>query len=208
MHTRTRPPDEPDVNVDGGIIEREVETVRTRQHVTGVAVDAIPASEAVVIEPSLSYFERERLNAVRLVVRTAIEALLGIRFLLHASGANPTSVFVRFVDGLSLPFAGPFANVFSNRSWGPGSIEVSTLMAMGVYFLIFSLLGMLATALAPRLSGVTMRRGMTTLWQATPSSSPAPPSAEDNDRRPPPVAAAGATRRHRRLFRRAPAREV
>ena len=202
MQTRTKAVDDAEAADDGAIIEREVETVRTRQHVAGVAVDAIPTSEAVVIAPSLSYFERERLRAVGLLVRSAIEALLGIRFLLHASGANTTSVFFGFVDDLSWPFAGPFTNVFSNRSWGPGSIEVSTLVAMGVYLLIFSLLGMLATALAPRLTGVAMRRGLTTLWQATPSSSPTPPSAEDGHRRARPVAAAAVTRRHRRFSRR------
>lgn len=210
MQTRTRPPEEPDDTVDGGIIEREVETVRTRQHVAGTAVDAIAASEAVVSERTVGYFETlpERLSAVGLVVRMAIEALLGIRFLLHASGANTSTAFVGFVDDVSWPFAGPFTNVFSNRSLGPGSIEGSTLVAMGVYFLVFTLLGRLVTALAPRLSGVTVRRGMSTLWPSTPSSTPAPPPAGDErHRRPRLVTASGDTRRHRRLLRRARARE-
>jgi hypothetical protein len=206
MQTRTRPPDEPDATGDGGIIEREVETVRTRQHVAGAAVDAIPASEAVVSERSVGYFETlpERLSAVGLVMRTAIEALLGIRFLLHASGANTSSAFVGLVDDVSWPFAGPFANVFSSRSLGPGDIEVSTLVAMGVYFLVFTLIGMLVSALAPRLSGITARRGVTALWSSTPLSATTPPPADDERDL---VAATGDTRRHRRLLRRTRARE-
>jgi hypothetical protein len=50
-------------------------------------------------------------------------------------------------------FARPFANVFSNRSWDQGVVEVSTLVAMGFYLLLFALIGMLVTALAPRLRG-------------------------------------------------------
>jgi len=41
------------------------------------------------------------------------------------------------------------------RSWGDGVVEVSTVEAMGFYLLIFALIGMLVTALAPRLSGHT-----------------------------------------------------
>ena len=112
------------------------------------------ASTSVDGERSGRYFETlpERLSAVGLVVLTAIEGLLGIRFLLRAFGANPTSGFVEFVNDVSWPFARPFTNIFSNRSWDQGVIEVSTLVAMGVYLLIFALIGMLVTALAPRLS--------------------------------------------------------
>jgi YGGT family len=209
MQTRTRPPDEPDATGDGGIIEREVETIRTREHVAGAAVDAIPASETVVSERSVGYFETQRLSAVGLVARTAIEALLGVRFLLHASGANTSSAFVGFVDDVSWPFAAPFANVFSNRSLGSGGIEVSTLVAMGVYFLIFRLLGMLVTALAPRLSGVAARRSVTAPWSSTLlSPTPPPPADDERHQRPRPVAATGVTRRHRRLLRLARARKV
>jgi hypothetical protein len=108
-------------------------------------------------ERSGGYFETlpERLGAVMLVVLTAIEGLLGMRFLLHAFGANTSSGFVGFIYDVSWPFARPFANVFSNRSWDQGVVEVSTLVAMGFYLLLFALIGMLVTALAPRLRGGT-----------------------------------------------------
>jgi hypothetical protein len=117
----------------------------------------MPAPRAVASGRRGGYFETlpERLGAVGLVLLTALEGLLAIRFLLRAFGANTSSGFVGFIDDVSWPFVRPFANVFSNRSWDQGIVEVSTLVAMGVYFLIFALLGMLVTALAPRLSGGT-----------------------------------------------------
>jgi hypothetical protein len=210
VQTRTTPPDEPDATGDGGIVETEVETVRTRQHVAGAVVDAIPASQAVVSERSVGYFETlpERLSAVGLVVLTAIDGLLGMRFLLRALGANTSSNFVGFIDAVSWLFVRPFANVFSNRSSGPGVIEVSTLVAMGVYFLIFALLGRLVTALAPRLSGGTEGRGVTTPWASTPLSTPAPlPAGDERHRRPRLMAAMADMHRHRRLVRLARARK-
>jgi hypothetical protein len=140
---------------NGRIVEKEVETVRTRQRVAGAPADAMPASGPVASERSGGYFETlpERLSAVALVVLTALEGLLGMRFLLRAFGANMSSGFVGFIDDVSWPFARPFANVFSNRSWDQGVIEISTLVAMGFYLLIFALIGMLVTALAPRLRG-------------------------------------------------------
>jgi hypothetical protein len=210
MHTRTRTPSEPDAPENGGIVETEVETVRTRQHVAGVVVDAIPASEAVSVERSVGYLETlpERLSAVGLVLRLSIEALLGIRFLLHASGASTSSAFVGFVDDVSWAFAGPFASAFSSRSLGSGDIEVSTLVAMGVYFLVFTLLGMLVTALTPRLRRVTERRDVAELLPSTQFSATTPPPPDDALHRwPRLVAATGDPRRHRRLFRRTRARE-
>jgi hypothetical protein len=166
MQKRTTRPGDPAAVGDGRIVEREVETVRTRERAPGAPADAITAPRAVDGETapravdgerSGGYFETlpERLSAVALVVLTLIEGLLGMRFLLHAFGANPNSGFVGFIDDVSWPFARPFANVFSNRSWDQGVVEVSTLVAMVFYLLLFALIGMLVAALAPRLRGGT-----------------------------------------------------
>ena len=152
MRTRTTS-DKPDATADGQVVERQVETVRTTESGTGVRADALPASQAVSGGRIGDYFETlpERLSAVGLVILTVIEGLLGMRFLLHAFGANPNSGFVGFIDDVSWAFARPFADVFSSRSWSEGIIEVSTLVAMGFYLVLFAILGMLVTALAPRL---------------------------------------------------------
>lgn len=212
MHTRSRPrADEPDATEDGGIVEREVETVRTREHVAGAAVDvALPDSRAALSERRVGYFELlpERLRAVGLVARTAIVGLLGIRFLLLASGADTNSTFGGLIEDVSWFFARPFANVFSNRSLGSAVIEASTLVAMIVYFLLFALLGTLVAALAPRLSRVPGRRRVTTFRASTavPESSPLLDGGERH-RPSRPIAATDDVPRHRRLLRLARARK-
>ena len=154
MQTRTTPTDGNDAIADGRVVEKEVQTVRTRES-ADAPIDAMPASQAVSSARVGGYYETlpERLGAVGLVILTAIEGLLGMRFLLHAFGANPNSGFVGFIDDVSWLFARPFANVFSNRSWDQGIVEVSTLVAMGFYLVLFAIIGMLVTALAPRLNG-------------------------------------------------------
>jgi uncharacterized protein YggT (Ycf19 family) len=159
MQARTTPPDEPVTGEQRGVVEKEVETVRTRQRVAGAPGDVLMPTNAVAGERSGAYFETlpERLRAVGAVLLTAIEGLLAIRFLLRAFGANTNSGFVGFISDVSWPFMRPFTNIFTNRSWDQGVIEVSTIVAMGVYFLIFALIGMLVTALVPRLNGDTRR---------------------------------------------------
>ncbi len=157
MQTKTIRPNEPNAIEDNRVVERQVETVHTRQSIDGTPVveDATVTSRAVAVERSGGYFETlpERLSAVMAVVLTGLEGLLGMRFLLLAFGANPTSGFVGFIDDVSWPFVRPFTNIFNNRTWDQGVLEISTLVAMGVYFLAFALIGMLVTALAPRLTG-------------------------------------------------------
>ena len=157
MQTKTTAPGEPAVpDVDEGdlVVEKEVRTVRTRQRVADAPVDATSAP-SVASDRRGGYFETlpERLGAVGVALLTALEGLLAIRFLLLAFGANTGSGFVGFIDNVSWLFVRPFADVFSNRTWDQGVVEISTLVAMGFYLLVFALLGMLVTALAPRLTG-------------------------------------------------------
>ncbi|ACK72168.1 conserved hypothetical protein [Gloeothece citriformis PCC 7424] len=69
----------------------------------------------------------------------ALEILLGLRFLLRLSGANPDNQFAAVIFGISEPFAAPFISLFSNGQ----RFEVTLLIAMGVY----GLLGFLAVML-------------------------------------------------------------
>jgi hypothetical protein len=54
---------------------------------------------------------------------------------------------------VSWPFVRPFDGAFNNRTWDQGIIEVSTLLAMAVWFLVFALAAMLVSALLPRFYG-------------------------------------------------------
>ncbi|MHB8377151.1 MAG: hypothetical protein ACYDEB_09385 [Dehalococcoidia bacterium] len=167
MQTRTIRPDQPVATPDNAVVDREVvaETVRTRERVAGAPatgapvaaapIDATPAPRTFAGQRSGGYFETlpERLTAVALVVLTALEGLLATRFLLAAFNANAGSGFVGFIHNVSWPFVRPFSNIFTNRSWNQGVVEISTLVAMGVYLLVFALIAMLVTAVAPRIRG-------------------------------------------------------
>ena len=130
MQTRTTLPAEPEALADGGIVEREVETVRTREHITEAVVDGVPGSVADINERKLGYLESlpERLSDLGFVLRASVLGLLGIRFLLRASGANTASDFGGFIEGLSWIFARPFANLFS-------SIYVATVSYVKLFVL-------------------------------------------------------------------------
>jgi hypothetical protein len=94
-----------------------------------------------------------RINTVLFAVLAGLETLLALRFTLMAFGANPNSGFVDFIYDFSGFFMEPFENAFRNRTWDEGVIEVNTLLAMGVYFLIFAVIAMLVAAIVPRIGG-------------------------------------------------------
>jgi len=62
-----------------------------------------------------------------------IEAIIGLRVLLHVAGANPAAGFTSFVDHLSSPFVGPFHPVFADAILNGHPLELGSLLAMGVY---------------------------------------------------------------------------
>jgi len=65
-----------------------------------------------------------------------IEALLAIRFVLLALGANEASGFVRLIYGLSRPFVLPFQGIFGEPALGASVLEWSSLVGIIVYALI------------------------------------------------------------------------
>jgi hypothetical protein len=143
----------------------------------------------------------ERLSALGFVVRAAIIGLLAVRFLLLASNANSSSAFAGFVENVSWAFAWPFANIFGDVSIGSGVIELSTLVAIAVYFLLFKLLRRLAVALGPHWS---RRRAALAVWSTEPAAvveavMPAP--TDEVSETPRRFTGKRAKRRERRLFR-------
>lgn len=91
-------------------------------------------------------------NAVLVAVLALIEGLLAIRFALAAFDANRSSGFVDFIFDITYPLVRPFQGAFAERTWDEGIVEVSTLLAMGVWLLLFAFIIMLFNALAPRFS--------------------------------------------------------
>ena len=73
-----------------------------------------------------------------------LEITLAIRFLLMLIGADPTNIFAAFIYALTSVILFPFSNIVHNPSFRPDqAFELSTLIGMAIYFLIFWLLGKL-----------------------------------------------------------------
>lgn len=77
-----------------------------------------------------------RVTRVVWYVFSAIEALLVLRFILRLLAANPAAGFTEFVYTFSGIFLAPFRYVFGTPSAGGSALELSTLLAMIVYWLI------------------------------------------------------------------------
>lgn len=66
-----------------------------------------------------------------------LEALLGIRVFLKLIAANPQSGFARFIYGISDVFLLPFFGLTQTPSANGSVFEISTLIAMIVYAILF-----------------------------------------------------------------------
>ena len=65
-----------------------------------------------------------------------IEIILAFRFILKLLAANPLAGFSSFIYSITYPFATPFLNVFRAGKIEGSIFEWTTLLAMGVYYLI------------------------------------------------------------------------
>lgn len=66
----------------------------------------------------------------------AIEVLLAFRFALRLLGANPGAAFTQLIYGISEIFVAPFQFVFGTPSTGANALELSTLLAIAVYWFL------------------------------------------------------------------------
>jgi len=119
-----------DLNDDVAVDRRE-ETVVTRQ--PGYA-----ATEQVVrdvaAERRLGLFQ---VNRILWSLLAFLEILLAFRFVLRMIGANPDSGFAVLMYGITGVFVAPFNGLIGTPTSGGSALEVTTLIAMVVYALIF-----------------------------------------------------------------------
>jgi hypothetical protein len=94
-------------------------------------------------------FSAATVNGLLGILLLAIEAVIATRFLLIAFGANRTSGFVNFMLNLSWPFVRPFSNAFATHTWDQGIVEPASLLAMGVFAIVFALAMMLINSVVP-----------------------------------------------------------
>ena len=140
-------------------VRREDGTVVHEERVTTEPAHVYTEAEASDRVGTTSMYESlpTRVNGILFALLLALEGLLALRFALVAFGANQASGFVEFVMDVSYPFVKPFENAFTNRTWDEGIIEVNTLLAMGVYFLAFLLIGVVLNAIIPNVTASETR---------------------------------------------------
>jgi uncharacterized membrane protein len=146
----------PDVAVD-----RREETVVTQQ--PGYAATE-KVTRDVAAERQLALFQVTR---IIWTVLSVLETLLALRFVLKLIGANPNSGFAIFMYGLTGVFTAPFTGLVSTWVSGETVLEVTTLIAMAIYALLFWGVVSLIPILTDRARARTVTR---TTREATPGT--------------------------------------
>ena len=112
-------------------VDRREETVVTQQP-GYVATEQV--TRDVAAERRLGWFQATR---IIWTILGLLEILLALRFLLKLIGANPNAGFAVFIYGITGVFVLPFTGLVATWFSGETILEVTTLIAMAVYALLF-----------------------------------------------------------------------
>ncbi len=82
-------------------------------------------------------FRMSKVYRIMWALLVLLEILLALRFLLRLIAANSNSGFGMFIYGITGIFVGPFNGLVSTPTSGGTAFEVTTLIAMAIYALIF-----------------------------------------------------------------------
>jgi uncharacterized membrane protein len=115
-------------------VDRREETVVTQQ--PGYAATE-RVTRDVAAERRLRMFQIVR---ILYTILGLLEILLGMRFVLKLMAANAASGFGSFIYGITSVFVAPFLGLIATPASGGAVLEVTTLIAMAVYALLFWLL--------------------------------------------------------------------
>jgi uncharacterized membrane protein len=143
-------------------VDRREETVVTQQ--PGYAATE-QVTRDVAAERRLGF-----LQVIRIIwtVLGILEILLGLRFMLKLIAANPDSGFAKFIYGFTGLFVAPFTALVGTPTSGGTILEVTTLIGMAVYALLFWVIVRVLRVAADRPSARTMTRSV---HEQTPGSS-------------------------------------
>ncbi len=133
-------------------VDRREETVTTQQPGYASTEQVI---RDVAAERRLGLFQITR---IMWTVLGILEVLLGLRFMLKLIAANPESGFAWFIYGITGLFAKPFTDLVSTWSSGKTILEVTTLIAMAVYALLFWGIVRVTRIVADRPSALSVTR--------------------------------------------------
>ncbi len=135
-------------------VDRREETVITQQ-------PGYEATEKVVhdvaAERWLSFFQATRITWT---ILTTLEVFLGLRFFLKWIAANPNSGFAAFLYWITDLVLAPFVGLVGNPTNGDSIFEVTTLLAMAIYALLFWLALNVLKLTAYRPSAITVTRSV------------------------------------------------
>ncbi len=130
------------------IIQEEV--VQTPTGADATVVDTRTRVVPSPVEQKLGSLERTK-QIVWFIIGLII-ALIALRFVLLAFGANPNNAFASFIINLSGIFVTPFLGIFGAEPAAGGSyFESASLVAMAVYLLLGWIINrVLELVMAPR----------------------------------------------------------
>ena len=143
-------------------VDRREETKVTQQ--AGYAATE-QITQDVAAERRLGVFQITRIVGT---ILGALEIILGLRFVLKLIAANADSGFAVFIYGITKPFIAPFALLVKTPTSGGVILEVTTLIAMAVYALLFWMIIRVIQVAADRPSARTVTRSVS---EQTPGSS-------------------------------------
>ena len=126
---------------------RHVETAPTTTEVvtTSAPAAAVDRTAATAYDPYASRRQASyRLVQAIYLIFGIIEALIAIRLVLRALGANPNAGFAQLVYGLTAPLVAPFVGLFGSPQAGGSVLELQSIVALVVYALLAWGLGKLA----------------------------------------------------------------
>lgn len=136
-------------------VDRREETVVTQQ--PGYAATE-QVTRDVAAERRLVYFQITR---IVWTILGLVEILLGLRFVLMLIAANPESGFGALIYSISGVLTAPFAGLVTTPvSSGGNVLEVTTLIAMAVYALLFWIIVRVIAIAADRPSARTATRSV------------------------------------------------
>jgi YggT family protein len=135
-------------------VDRREEIVRTQQ--PGYA-STQQVTRDVAAENRLRMMQITR---IMWTVAGILEILLGLRFMLKLIAANPGSGFAGFIYGITGAFTAPFNSLLGSPATEGSILEVTTLIAMGVYALFFWVVARVIQIATDRTSARTTTRSV------------------------------------------------
>lgn len=95
-----------------------------------------PPDDVCVHAGDPEWLSKHRTAKIIKAVFGVVVLLIGLRFVLLLLGANPDAAFTRLLYGITVPLVFLFLEVFPAPQRHGRMVEVASLLAMGVYWLL------------------------------------------------------------------------